>query len=211
MTEQSRKPMTWTKPQKVWATTTDAGERRLSMSWASGEVEVEASLCSTAGALAVTDFTVRTKGSRIPRDFRTLPSDGKIISLLHDMGTRGDFALAWTAKAERLGDHTTVDVVNAVLAGTVTPGEDFSFDAVRMALVEKLDASQRKRAQIEQVKAMINEGLAAQEIVDRLMAEGLSQSTAFRRLRLAKADMDLNQQDGQTTVLFFQRKPEAES
>lgn len=183
----------------------------MSLFWDSGEVEVVASLGSTGGALAVTAFTVCSNGSRIPRDFRMLPSDGKIISLLHDMGTRGDFALAWTAKAEQLGDDTTVDVVNAVLAGTVTPGEDFSFDALQMATAENLNASQRKRAQIERVRAMVDEGLAAQEIVDRLMAEGLSQSTAFRRLRLAKAEMDLPHQDGQRTVAFFKRKPEDQS
>jgi hypothetical protein len=65
------------------------------------------------------------------------------------------------------------------------------------------------------VTDMRRENRPTREIIDKLMARGLSEATALRRLRLAEsskgADMDLNHQDRQTMVVMFKSKPEAES
>ena len=155
---------------------------------------------------------MRTSAAEWPQRLRRLPPAGTLVdALLSTFGDAGEYAVGWLRCDSRVPATVSVNTVNDVIAGNARPPESFS--ARRAGRPRKGKGPTVEELLI--VTQMRDENRPTKEIIEKLMARGLSRQAAFRRLRLAEsprgADMILKHRDGSVTVTEIKTKPRADS
>lgn len=174
----------WSKPSAVSAQVGDQGERSLVLAWTASSANAQAVLGEAAGELGIHELRMKTSGVEWPERLRRLPSPGSLVdALLSTFGESGEYGVAWLRRDSRIPKGVALATVNDVLAGNARPPESFT---VRRGG----RPSKGKGPTVEElliVADMRRENRQTKEIIEKLMARGLSEATAFRRLRLAES------------------------
>lgn len=175
----------WSAPTSVDVLTAEGDENGdfpyIEMRWEADDATVTAQIDYVDGALRVTRFDI-SGPSGVPTNLRRLPSDSLVLKALRTGGQAGyraavDIAGYWDSEWRMLDE---------IERSSPDPETD-----LKRAMSDFLtDLNKRPRSRIvsqtQEVRGMLKTGMRTKEIVEALMATGVSESTAYRRIRLAR-------------------------
>lgn len=180
----------WHLPAAVYLTELTGEPKSFVAVWEAKGTTVYCTFSREGVALAVCDVRIEADSGSVDAWARRIPSDGQLVGAVRRVGNSG-----LTAIAALLGEQEAVSqAYQAALAeysrtkGEASEGLEQAMEAALAAYDKQL--KRRPSAQVQNQVAQVQEWLAhgdqTREIVDRLTARGLSESTAFRRLRQAR-------------------------
>ena len=176
-----------------------AEERRLTVSWEVDGADVVADLKADGrGQIEVARFEVKTSSGTIPRSARRLPSDATILRSLSGSKVYMRYALRYL-----LGQQPRmIQLGRARLAVGDELGPELFDDVLRDYVLEVTVGSRsrtRAETQVGWVRSRLEKNdeaprIKTKEIVAHLVAEGVTEATAYRRLREARRRIALDKE-----------------
>jgi hypothetical protein len=151
--------------------------------WDFGSTSVLARVENVQGTVRVTGFEVTSVGE-VPASMRRLPSNLQVMDALRGLGNRGISVVAYLlAEHDKLSEE-----FQKAIAGIDGPAPE---SAVEAALEDYIKAVNRRprariRSQVGEVRAMLDRGIRTSDIVESLVTGGVSEATAYRRIKEAR-------------------------
>lgn len=166
--------------------------REVLVTWRVDGSEVTARLKNRHGSVVVDTFELRSGEDGLPTVARRLPSDGAVIKAVQGGGVRARYALRWLLGSPQ----------GYVAAGRelLAAGRELDGSLLEDALdVYLAELTKRPRSRVTAEVAIAKELLQQQrtdtsirtaDIIRHLMAQNITESTAWRRLRKARDELD---------------------
>lgn len=180
----------WYKPAAVYLPELTGEPEAFVAVWEAEGTRVFCTFIRAGVALAVSEVQIETDEDSIAPWARRIPGDGLLVGGVRRFGNPG-----LTAIAALLGEQEFLSrAYQAALAeyartrGEPSQGVEQALEAALKSYEKQLNKRPAAKAgnQVAQVQEWLAEGVKTREIVDRLTAMGLSESTAFRRLKEAR-------------------------
>lgn len=181
----------WYLPAEVYATELTGEHQSFVAVWKSKGTAVYCTFIRAGVALAVNKVELEADRGSVAAWARKIPSDGQLVGAVRRAGNSG-----LTAIAAVLGEQETLsEAYQAALAeyartrGEATEGLEQALEAALAAYDKRLKKrpAAKVQNQVAQVREWLAQGDQTRDIIDRLTAMGLSESTAFRRLKEARS------------------------
>lgn len=180
----------WYLPAAVYMTELTGEPKSFVAVWEMKGTAVFCTFIRAGVALAVSEVQVEADDGSVAAWARRIPSDGQLVGAVRRKGNPG-----LTAIAALLGEQETLSqAYQAALAeyartrGEATEGLEQALEAALVAYDKGLKKrpAAKVQNQVAQVREWLAQGDQTRDIIDRLTAMGVSESTAFRRLKEAR-------------------------
>lgn len=166
----------------VTLTPTDRnGSRVLVVEWNEGGARICAEL-ARLGDIPVLLKVIVENPRELSHDQRTIPTEARVLALVQGLGRDGWPYLLYLMGESLRHEGALSEVTEEVIHG--------SLDAYRRELFRKPHS--RRPELVEVANEMARDGVKTRDIVNTLKARGVSEATAFRYLRRARAGQYLS-------------------
>ncbi len=180
----------WDKPAAVYLPELTSEPKAFVAVWEAQGTRVFCTFVRAGIALAISEVQIEADEGSVAAWARRIPSDGLLVGAVRRFGNSG-----LTAIAGVLGEQEALaQAYQAALAeyararGEPTQSLEQALEAALKSYDKRLNKRPAAKAgnQVALVREWLVQGAQTREVIDRLTAMGLSESTAFRRLKEAR-------------------------
>ncbi len=166
-------------------------EREVVVTWRVDGTDVTARLKNRSGSVVVDSFVLSGGDDGLPAVARRLPSDRAVIRAVQQAGSPARYALRWLLGTPQ----------GYVMAGRdlLAQGRTLDSSLLEDALdqyIEEITKRPRSRvtAEVAQAKELLrqqelDDSITTATIISRLVAQNITEATAWRRLRVARHEL----------------------